>query len=361
MNYKKLNTLVGWLVFAVAMTVYYFSAERTGSLWDCGEFITGAYKLQVVHPPGAPLFIIIGRMFVSVAELISDTEAHPENIAFAVNLMSSVCTAFAAMFTCWATTILGRIALVGREQTPDQSESIAILGAGLVAGLTAAFCTSVWFSAVEGEVYAMSTFFTCLTFWSMMKWYSLPDEPDTDRWLIFAIFATGLSIGVHLLSLLTFPALAMFYYFKKKPSTSAIMTVAGGLLGFIFIYAVLGKVGSSEISGLLRFGLFGTLAYLAFTSKLRVTNEKTDTVSIKGTIASAVIGVGFIVLIQELIITGIPKLWKSLEFMMVNYVGTGFHSGTYPLILLVGGILVGGFYMAHRTNSAMLQKLMVVA
>ncbi|MFT5167313.1 MAG: hypothetical protein ACI8P3_002550 [Saprospiraceae bacterium] len=362
MNYKRLNTLVGWIVFAVAMTVYYFSAERTGSLWDCGEFITGAYKLQVVHPPGAPLFIIVGRMFVYLAELFTDTEAHPENIAFAVNLMSGVCTAFAAMFICWATTILGKLALLGRDTAPDQSESIAILGAGLVAGLTTAFCTSVWFSAVEGEVYAMSTFFTALTFWAMMKWYNLPNTPDADRWIIFAVYAAGLSTGVHLLSLLTFPALAMFYYFKKKPSTASTMMSAGFTIAFILLYLLFGKIEHAGMSAFFRLALFVGTGFLAFRFKPAFTNTKAGKeVTILGTICSAIIGVGCIVLIQELIIIGIPSLWKSLEFFMANSVGTGFHSGIYPLVLMIAAILGSGFYFAHTNKSATLQKIVVAA
>ncbi len=362
MNYKRLNTIVGWLVFAVAMTVYYFSAERTGSLWDCGEFITGAYKLQVVHPPGAPLFIIVGRMFVYMAELFTDTEAHPENIAFAVNLMSSLCTAFVAMFTCWAATILGKLALVGRDETPDQYESIAILGSGLVAGLTTAFCTSIWFSAVEGEVYAMSTFFTALTLWAMMKWYSLPNTPQADRWIIFAVYAAGLSTGVHLLSLLTFPALAMFYYFKKKPSTASTIVAAAYILGFIILYTIFGKIGNSAVSAFFKLALFGGAGYAAYMINSGLVNTKGERkVTVLGTICSAVVGVGFIVLIQELIITGIPTLWKGLELLMVNGLGAGFHSGIYPLLIIIGAILGGGFYVSHTTKNAMLQKIVVAA
>ena len=209
---QRLQKIAGWLVFAIALTVYFFSAERTGSLWDCGDFILGAYKLQVVHPPGAPLFVLVGRLFTWVAELVSD---NPEDIAFSVNLMSSMCTAFTAMFICWVTMMMGKLALVGREEEPKSGQAIALAGAGLIAGLATAFCTPIWFSAVEGEVYAMSTFFTAFTLWSMIKWYSLPNSPKTDRWLLFTVYIAGLSIGVHLLSLLTFPALAMFYYFKK--------------------------------------------------------------------------------------------------------------------------------------------------
>ena len=156
MNLKRITNISGWLVFAVAFVVYFLSAERTGSLWDCGEFILGAYKLQVVHPPGAPLFLLVGRLFTYVADLVSN---NPEDIAFAVNLLSGICTAFAAMFICWITMILGKLALVGRDGQPDSGQQIALAFAGIIAGLGTAFSTSVWFSAVEGEVYAMSTFF----------------------------------------------------------------------------------------------------------------------------------------------------------------------------------------------------------
>ncbi|MFY8011768.1 MAG: DUF2723 domain-containing protein, partial [Saprospiraceae bacterium] len=164
--YKKVLNATGWLVLLISTVVYYFSAERTGSLWDCGEFILGAYKLQIVHPPGAPVFLLVGRMFAWVAEILSD---NPENVAFAVNLMSSLSSAFAAMFVAWITMLLGKLALKGREEEPDTSEIIALAGAGLVAGLATAFSTSIWFSAVEGEVYALSTFFTALTLWITVK------------------------------------------------------------------------------------------------------------------------------------------------------------------------------------------------
>ena len=207
LSYKNTSRLAGWLVFAISMFVYFLSAERSGSLWDCGEFILGAYKLQVVHPPGAPLFLIVGRMFAWVGDLFSD---NPEHIAFAVNLMSGMCSAFAATFICWATIALGKLTLVGRADEPSLTQDIALAMTGITAGLATAFSSSVWFSAVEGEVYAMSTFFTCMTLWATIKWYSMPDNEKSDRWLVFAIYSTGLSLGVHLLSLLTFPALALF-------------------------------------------------------------------------------------------------------------------------------------------------------
>lgn len=296
---KTIANIAGWLVFAITATVFFFSVERTGSLWDCGEFILGAYKLQVVHPPGAPLFELIGRMFTWVADMVSE---NPEDIAFAVNLMSGISTAFAATFICWVTIMLGKLALVGRDMEMNTSEAMATAGAGIAAGLTTAFTTSIWFSAVEGEVYAMSTFFTTLTLWSMIKWYSLPDTPKTDRWMFFTIYVAGLSIGVHLLSILTFPALALFYYFKKyKKHTFWGMAAAAG------------------------------------------------------------IGVAIIVGIQRLIIVGIPKLWSTMELLMVNGFGLPFHTGLIPTLLIVFAIIFFGLRYAHRKENALLQYIIVGA
>ena len=179
-SYKKGTNLVGWLVFLITGTVMVMSVERTGSLWDCGEFVAGCYKLQVVHPPGAPFFLMLGKLAITVGQLFSND---PSVIAFSVNIMSGLATAAAAMFICWTTMILGKIALNGRENEPSPSEFIALAGAGIASGLATAFATSIWFSAVEGEVYAMSTMFTTLTLWTMIKWYNQPDTPQADRWI----------------------------------------------------------------------------------------------------------------------------------------------------------------------------------
>jgi hypothetical protein len=296
---KRLYNIAGWIVFAIAMTVYFFSVERTGSLWDCGEFITGAHKLQVVHPPGAPLFILIGRLFTFVAEIFSD---NPEDIAFSVNLMSGACTAMAATFICWVTIMMGKLTLVGREEEADSAQAISLAGAGIVAGLSTAFATSIWFSAVEGEVYAMSTFFTTLTFWAVIKWYSRPDVPESDRWLIFAVYCAGLSIGVHLLSLLTFPALGLFYYFKKY-----------------------------------------------------------DNHNIKGMALGVIGGLAFLVFIQKAIIVGIPKVWSLFELFTVNTMGLPFHSGIVPTVLLLVGLVYFGLKWAHDKRNALAQNLIVAA
>lgn len=291
-----MHRITGWLVFAIAFVVYFYSAERTGSLWDCGEFILGAYKLQVVHPPGAPFFVLVGRIFTWVASLLSN---NPEDIAFSVNLMSGICSALMAALLSWTTIIFGRLILVGREGELSSAQSIALAGAGLAGGLASAFCTSVWFSAVEGEVYAMSSFFTALTLWSTVKWYSLPgDDPQDDRWLLFTVYAAGLSIGVHLLSLLTFPALAILYYFKKYKKHN-----------------------------------------------------------FWGVVAAAAVSVLLIAGVQKLIIVGIPMLWGWMELMMVNGMGLPFNSGLIPTLLIVTGIIVGGLYYAHKRNSHALQNI----
>ncbi len=338
---KTISNITGWLVFAIAAFVYYQTAEPTGSLWDCGEFILGAYKQEVVHPPGAPLFLLVGRLFIWLAETFSDTKAHPENIAFAVNFMSGICTAFGAMFLAWVTIILGKLSLVGREGETDGGQNFALAGAGLVAGLSMTFTTSIWFSAVEGEVYAMSTFFTCLTVWSMLKWYNLPDEPRHDRWLVFTVYAAALSIGVHLLSLLTFPALAMLYYFKKdiqfsKFSYMALrILLAAGLLVAMVVVA-------SGASGILMKGL-GALLMLGLAIYLPWKGED------KYIGALGAFAVGFLVIAatQKLVITGVANMWAWMELQMVNGFGMPFNSGLIPTAL----VLIAIFFFGMRYAS----------
>jgi hypothetical protein len=297
-SFSQLKNIVGWVVFGIATIVYALSAEPTGSLWDCGEFIAGAYKLQVVHPPGAPLFILVGRMFTFVAETLFPND--PSMIAYSVNLMSGVCTAFAATFAAWSTITLGKMALVGRSDEMTTAQTIVTLGAGLVAGLGTAFTSSVWFSAVEGEVYAMSFFFTSLVFWAMLKWYSLPDTKDSDRWIVFACYMAGLSIGVHLLSLLTFPALALLYYFKKFENHN----LRGGLI-------------------------------------------------------SLAAGAGVLVLVQAILILNLPKVGAGFDLFFVNSLGMPFGSGLLFFIMLLAGSVVFGLYYAHKKVNPNLQKAVV--
>lgn len=284
-SFKNVKKISSWAVFLIAAIVYFLSAERTGSLWDCGEFILGAYKLEVVHPPGAPLFMIIGRLFTWIGSVLS---SDPADIAFAVNLMSGMATAFTAFFVAQTTMMFGKLSLVGRGETTDSGQNIALGFAGLVAGLSTAFCSSIWFSAVEGEVYAMSTMFTALTFWAATKWYYLPDTIKADRWLVLSIYCGGLSVGVHLLSLLTFPAIGLMYYFKKYEKTK--------ILG----------LGASLLSG-----------------------------------------VAMIYFIQKMVIVGIPTMWKNMELMSVNGMGMGVNSGMIFTFILLAGLAVTLLMASH--------------
>ncbi|MEO1433919.1 MAG: DUF2723 domain-containing protein [Bacteroidota bacterium] len=288
-NYNRVNRITGWVVFAIATTVYLLSAEPTGSLWDCGEFIAGAYKLQVVHPPGAPLFLMVGRMFTAIADLFSN---NPETIAYSVNVMSGLCTAFLCLFVFWITTIFGRLILnPDRTAEPSQAETIALMIAGAAAGLSTCFATSVWFSAVEGEVYAMSSFFTGFVVWTAAKWYSLPEGPQTDRWLVFSMYLVGLSIGVHLLSLLTIPMVALLYYLKRW-----------------------------------------------------------ENVTLQG--MAAALGTGVLIFaigIQVIIIKLIPKMGQNFDLFFVNSLGMPFNSGLlFFTIFMVGLIGFGIFYVTKR-------------
>ncbi|MCK4746813.1 MAG: DUF2723 domain-containing protein, partial [Bacteroidales bacterium] len=193
MHFKKINLLLGWISFAIALFVYLITLEPTVSLWDCGEFIASSYKLQVGHPPGAPLFMIIGRVF---SMFTSDTE----NVAKMINAVSAFASAFTVMFLFWTITHLMR-------KMVDVSNLIIVLGGAFVGAMAFTFSDSFWFSAVEGEVYATSSLFTAVVFWAILKWENVADEPGANRWLILIAYLIGLSIGVHLLNLLAIPAI----------------------------------------------------------------------------------------------------------------------------------------------------------
>ncbi len=206
-TFKGLNNIVGWLVFIVAAIVYLLTIEPTASWWDCGEYIATTFKLQVGHPPGAPLFQLVGRIFSLFA--FGDLS----RVAMMVNSMSALCSAFTILFLFWSITMLG-LKLVD-ESKMTVGQQWAIIGSGLVGALAYTFSDSFWFSAVEGEVYAMSSFFTAIVFWAMLKWDRVYDQPYSSKWIVFIAFLVGLSIGVHLLNLLTIPAMVLVFYYRK--------------------------------------------------------------------------------------------------------------------------------------------------
>lgn len=244
-TYKLANNIMGWLVFAIAITTYLLTIEPTGSFWDCGEFIVSAYKLEVGHPPGAPFFMLTGNLF---SQLASD----PSQVGMMLNVMSAACSALTILFLFWTITHLAR-RLIVREPKKGISlwQTISILGAGAVGALAFTFSDTFWFSAVEGEVYAYSSFMTAIVFWLVLKWEDVADEPHSNRWLILIAYVMGLSIGVHLLNLLCIPAIVLVFYFRKYENP----TLKGALLSLLISFGIVAAIlygiiqGIMEVSG----------------------------------------------------------------------------------------------------------------
>jgi hypothetical protein len=250
-HYKKLNNILGWIVFAIASFVYIITAEPTASFWDCGEYVATAFKLQVGHPPGAPLFQLIGRFFTLFAF------GNTANVALMINIMSAASSGFTILFLFWTLTILGKkLALRSGEMTIGKM--VAIFGSALVGSLAYTFSDSFWFSSVEGEVYAMSSFFTALVFWAILKWDEASDEHHSFRWLIFIAYMVGLSVGVHLLNLLAIPAIAFVYYFKKHEQTS----YKGMIITFIISILILGFVMNGIIPWVVKLAGYSELFFV---------------------------------------------------------------------------------------------------
>ena len=243
-QYKTVNNLAGWITFLIAATVYCLTIEPTASFWDCPEFITTGYKLEVGHPPGAPFFMLTANLFT---QFVSD----PAQVAKMVNYMSALMSAACILFLFWSITHLVRKLVVKDEENITTSQLITIIGSGLVGALVYTFSDTFWFSAVEGEVYAFSSLFTALVFWLILKWEDVADQPHSDRWIILIAYLTGLSIGVHLLNLLCLPAIVLVYYYKKNPQADAKGSLLALLGSGILVAAVLYGIvpGVVKVSG----------------------------------------------------------------------------------------------------------------
>ncbi len=291
-NYTKMNRLIGWIVFLIATLVYFLTLEPTASWWDCGEYIATAYKLQVGHPPGAPLFQLLGRFFSLFA--FGDTS----NVAMMVNAMSALSSSLTILFLFWTITMLAK-KLVAPKGEMSQGNMFAILGSGVVGALAFAFSDSFWFSAGEGEVYAMSSFFTAITFWAILRWERDADQKHADRWIILIAFLVGLSIGVHMLNLLAIPAIAFVYYFKK---------------------------------------------YKAST---------------KGAIITLIISMVVLSIIMYIIIPGIVSLSTAFELFFVNRLGMPFNSGTIIYFLVLIGLIIFGFIMTIKYKKVLLNTILL--
>ena len=215
MNFKKVNNIAGWIICAIACTVFIITREASVSFWDCGEFISCAYKLQISHPPGAPLFILLGRLFIILFSGNLNAATPNLHAAVDVNLMSSMCSGFTVLFLFWTITHFAKKMFVKKDEPINLEKIILIIGAGAVGALAFTFSDSFWFSAVEGIVFGVSPLFISSAFWAMLKWEEQADNRYADKWIVLVAYLMGLSIGVHLLSLLSIPAIVMTYYFRR--------------------------------------------------------------------------------------------------------------------------------------------------
>lgn len=263
-QFKRIDTLMGWVAFAIAAFVYCSTIEPTASFWDCPEFILAAYKLEVGHPPGAPFFMLTGNIFSQFTD-------DPTKVAMMVNMMSALFSAACIMFLFWSISHLTRKLVCSEGRVETLSQAITIEFASMTGALAYTFSDTFWFSAVEGEVYAYSSLFTAVVFWLILKWEEHADEPGSDRWLILIAYLTGLSIGVHLLNLLCLPALVLVWYYKKYENPN----VKGSLIALLGSFVLVAVVLYGIVPGIVKVGgwfelLFVNHLNMAFNSGLVV-------------------------------------------------------------------------------------------
>ncbi len=294
MNFQKTNNITGWIAFGIALLAYWLTFEETASYWDCGEFIAVSYKLEVPHPPGAPLFLMLGRIFSFLS--FGDVT----KVAYWINFMSVLASAFTILFLFWSITLFGRKMMgITKESELTTDKTWLLMGAGLVGSLAYTFSDSFWFSAVEAEVYAMSSFFTAFVVWGVLKWDVISDESKANRWLILIAYMMGLSIGVHMLNLVTIPALGLIYYFKKYKITT--------------------------------WGIIATLG----------------------------ISGGLVLFISELIVPGLPSLAGNFEVFFVNTLGLPFGSGAIVFGLIIVAALIFGIRYSQIKNKPVLNTFLL--
>jgi hypothetical protein len=286
-NFRRLNTITGWLLFVVSSVVYLLTLEPTVSFWDCGEFILSAFRLQVGHPPGAPLFLMIGRIATFFAG--GDTS----KVAVMMNALSALCSGFAIMFLFWTITHLVRKVFVNGNET-DSEHIPAILGSGIIGALAYTFSDTFWFSAVEGELYALSSLVTGLVFWGMLKWEEEADKPYSGRWIILIAYIMGLGLGIHRLNLLVFPVLVFVFYFRKYEVTT------------------------------------------------------------KGIIKVLLVAIVMLWLMVFVLIPGVPKVAGWFELLLVNGFGLPYNSGLLFFVVILTALLVFGIRYSIRSGRVIL-------
>ena len=297
MGYQKINIITGWIAFFIALITYCLTVEPTASFWDAGEFIACSYKLEVPHPPGAPFFLLTGRMFSLMAG------GDVTQVAYWVNMLSVVSSAFFVLFIFWSITHLAKRALKVKKGEETTTDTILIMGTGLVGALACTFSDSFWFSAVEAEVYGMSAFFTSFVFWAILKWENMTEEQDRARWLILIAYMMGLSIGVHLLNLVAIPVLGLIVYFKYY-----------------------------------------------------------EKVTRKGIIYTMLISAAIVLIVLEGVIPGLPSMAGKMEIFFVNSLGLPFGSGVIFFgLLVIGGLVYGIYYSIKRNKYVLNTSLLALA
>jgi len=295
MPYKKINNAAGWLCFAIATITYILTLEPSVSFWDCGEFISCAYRLQVSHQPGYPLFAMLGKAF-SLLSMGDHTK-----VAYFTNMMSAIASGATIMFLFWTITAFAKkLILKDKNDFADKNQLTMVIGAGLVGALAFTFTDTFWFSAVETIVFALSSLCTAIVFWAILKWEAHADEPGADKWIVLIAYMIGLSIGIHLLNLLTIPAVAMVYYFRRNKNIG----LKGGIIAFLLSILIL---------GLVQFGIRGYTIYFA--------------------------------------------AW--FDFFFVNSLGLGFGSGAMAFLILLAGMLTGGIWYSIRNKKPVLNLALV--
>jgi len=314
-NYKRANNIIGWVIFFIATFVYLLTIEPTASWWDCGEYISTAFKLQVGHPPGAPFFQLLGRFFSLLAF------GNLLHVAKMINIMSALSSSFTILFLFWTITALAKkIAL--KQGELSKAQQYIIFGSGIVGALAYTFSDSFWFSAVEGEVYAMSSFFTAFVFWAILKWDEVADDKNSTRWLILIAYFIGLSIGVHLLNLLAIPAISFVFYFKKyKPSWKGIIITA---------------VISILILAFIMYGVIPEIVNLFAKTELLFVNSLGFPFN-TGTVFFALILIGFIVF--GLLFTGKKDSKKIISTVFIIL------SSIFTLLIFIASSSAGNFFI----------------
>ena len=341
-QYKTVNNLVGWITFLIAATVYCMTIEPTASFWDCPEFITTGYKLEVGHPPGAPFFMLVANLF---SQFASDAST----VAKMVNYMSALMSGACILFLFWSITHLVRKLVVTDENNITRGQMVTIMGSGLVGALAYTFSDTFWFSAVEGEVYAFSSLFTAVVFWLILKWEDVANEPHSDRWLILIAYLTGLSIGVHLLNLLCLPAIVLVYYYKKVPNANARGSLLALLASGILVAAVLYGIvpGIVKVGGWFELLFVNTLG-MSFNTGVIV----------------------YIILLATCLIWGIyesyterNKARMALSFILtIAMLGIPFYGhGTSSVVIGVIVIAALWLYLRPKTQAAVKEKFRVSA